>query len=103
MDQHEPVVARLGRRLRDGRLAVGLTVREAATAAGLGDHSILVRYENGQATPSLERLDQLAAVYRLTPAALLASEDAAVALIAFIDRANREDIARLLAMLQAIE
>jgi transcriptional regulator with XRE-family HTH domain len=103
VEASEPIVARLGRRLRDARQAAGLTVREAAASAGLGDHSILVRYENGQAAPPLERIAQLATAYGLTPAALLATDDAAVALIATIDRGNRDELARLLTLLQAME
>jgi transcriptional regulator with XRE-family HTH domain len=85
---HEAVDVRVARRLRAYRLAAGLTVREVAMHLGMRDHSILVRYENGSARPSLDRLAQLAQLYGLTLAALLANDDALVPLIAALERAE---------------
>ena len=80
-------VQALGRRLFDQRVAAGLTVRAAAKLIGV-DHSMIVRYENAQSIPPLDRLIALAELYGSTPAALLASSDAALALIAAIDQAD---------------
>jgi transcriptional regulator with XRE-family HTH domain len=90
----------LGRRLFDRRVAAGLTVRAAAQAVGL-DHSMIVRYENAQAAPPLERLLALADLYGTTPAALLARVDAAAPLIAAIDQSDADTLARLAAALGA--
>src|SRR5687768_14565999 len=84
----------LGRRLFDTRVATGYTVRAAAQAIGV-DHSMIVRYENAQASPPLDRLVALADLYGTTPAALLASSDAAAPLIAAIDQADSATLARL--------
>lgn len=88
----------LGRRLFNTRVAAGLTVRAAARSIGV-DHSMIVRYENAQAAPPLERLIALAATYGTTPAALLAQSDAAVELIAAIDQADDTTLDRLLTAL----
>jgi transcriptional regulator with XRE-family HTH domain len=92
----------LGRRLFDTRVAAGLTVRAAAQAIGL-DHSMIVRYENAQASPPLDRLVALADLYGTTPAALLAAADAAVPLIAAIDQADDATLARLAEALSALQ
>lgn len=96
----ERLEARVGRRLREARINAQFTVREAAEAAGLPNHSILVRYENGTARPPLERLAALAAVYNTTLAALLAERDESVALIAAIERANPHTLQRLRAVIE---
>jgi transcriptional regulator with XRE-family HTH domain len=90
----------LGRRLFDTRVAAGLTVRAAAQAIGV-NHSMIVRYENAQATPPLERLIALADLYSTTPAALLAHTDAAMPVIAAIDQADETTLTRLIAALDA--
>lgn len=95
----ERLETRVGRRLREARIGAQLTVREAAEAAGLPNHSILVRYENGAARPPLARLAALAATYNTTLAALLAERDESVALIAAIERANSSTLQRLRAVL----
>jgi transcriptional regulator with XRE-family HTH domain len=91
----------LGRRLFDTRVAAGLTVRAAAQAIGV-DHSMIVRYENAQAAPPLERLIALADLYGASPAALLATTDAAMPLLALIDRADAATLARLMEALEAL-
>jgi len=96
----EPLEARVGRRLREARLTAGLTVREAAEAAGIPHHSLLVRYENSAARPPLERLGALAGAYGTTVAALLAERDEVVPLIAQIERADVAVLQRLLAALR---
>ena len=87
-------VQALGRRLFQTRVAAGLTVREAARAIGI-DHSMIVRYENAQSIPPLDRLIALADLYGSSPAALLASTDAAAPLIAAIDQADAHTLAQL--------
>ncbi|NTV65986.1 MAG: hypothetical protein HGA65_20970, partial [Oscillochloris sp.] len=52
-------------------------------------------YENAQSIPPLERLISLADLYGTTPAALLASTDAAVPLIATIDQADAGTLTQL--------
>lgn len=92
----------LGRRLFDTRVAAGLTVRGAAQAIGV-DHSMIVRYENAQATPPLERLIALAHLYGTTPAALLSHTDAAIPLIAAIEQADAATLSRLVEALQTTD
>ena len=95
----EPLDARVARRLREARIAAGLTVREAAAAASIPDHSLLVRYENRVAHPPLDRLHALTAAYDTTLAALLTERDEVVRLIAAIERADAPTLSRLLAAL----
>jgi transcriptional regulator with XRE-family HTH domain len=92
----DPLAQTLGRRLREARFHVGLTVREAASLAGLPSHTQLVRYENGAAQPPFARLAALARAYQTTPSALFAARDEAVALIATLDQADAALIERLL-------
>jgi transcriptional regulator with XRE-family HTH domain len=94
--ESEPLGQRLGRRLRDARFRIGLTVREASELAGIRNHTQLVRYENGTAQPPLERLAALARTYQTTPAALFASQDEAVEVIATIDQADEAFLEQLL-------
>lgn len=95
----EPLDTMVARRLKEARIAAGLTVREAAAAAGIPDHSLLVRYENSVARPPLERLRALATTYDTTLAALLTERDEVVKLIAAIERADTQTLNRLLAAL----
>lgn len=87
-DLQEPIDVRVARRLRSARLAAGFTVREAAAQSGVPDHSMIVRYENGDARPPLDRLALLAHVYGLTVAALLVADDALMPLIAALEQAD---------------
>lgn len=100
--EREPLATRLGRRLREARVRAGLTVREAAQAAGIPNHSLLVRYENNDARPPLERLEALANAYETTAAALLAEQDEAVALIALLERADATTLERILSALRHV-
>ncbi|MBX0329828.1 helix-turn-helix domain-containing protein [Oscillochloris sp. ZM17-4] len=93
-DRSAALIHDLGRRLFQARVAARLTVREVAQAIGI-DHSMIVRYENAQSIPPLNRLIALADLYRNTPAALLASTDAAAPLIAAIDQADARTLALL--------
>jgi transcriptional regulator with XRE-family HTH domain len=82
----EPASQRIARRLRAARLQRALTVREVAAALKLADHTQIVRYENGQTQPSLDRLEQLAYLYNLTLAALVVAEDALIPAIVELER-----------------
>ena len=84
--------------MREARQTANLTVREVGARLGL-DHSMIVRYENGESLPPLDRLIALADIYDLTPAALLARHAAGVSVIAAIDQAEAGTIARLGALL----
>lgn len=92
------MLEQLGPRLREARQTANLTVREVGARLGL-DHSMIVRYENGESLPPLDRLIALADLYGLTAAALLARHAAAISLIAAIDQAESQAIARLSALL----
>ena len=87
---------RIGRRLREARVAAGLTMREAASSAGIPNHSLLVRYEDGTVRPPLDRLAALASTYDTSLAAILAERDEAVALITAIEQASPATLQRLL-------
>ena len=90
---------RVGGRLREARLQSGLTVREVADRLGLR-HAIIVKYENGTIAPSIDRLQSLAQLYGLTPAALLVEHDAAIPLFAILDRASVSEIEHLVRVLR---
>jgi transcriptional regulator with XRE-family HTH domain len=81
---------RIGGRLRRAREVAGLTLRELAAQIGLRDHTVLLKYERGETAPTITRLHALAQALHMTPAALLADHDEAVALIAAIDTADQE-------------
>ncbi len=81
------------------RLARGFTVRAAASAAGLRDHAIIVRYENGQTVPPLHRIDLRARVYGVSPAARLVARDDTVALVTQLDTDLPVGIEQLIASL----
>jgi transcriptional regulator with XRE-family HTH domain len=98
--KREPLSTRLSRRLREARVSAGLTMREAAQLAGIANHSLLVRYENGDSAPPPARLEALADAYETTVAALLAEQDEAVALIALLERADATTLQRILSALR---
>jgi len=81
---------RIGGRLRRAREAAGLTLRELALQVGLRDHTIILKYERGETAPTITRLYALAQALGMTPAALLAAHDEAVALITAVDTADQE-------------
>jgi transcriptional regulator with XRE-family HTH domain len=85
MPDPETPAQRVARRLRAARGQALLTVREVEQATGIR-HSLIVKYENGDVTPPLNRLAQLARVYGLTLAALLAEQDDAMQAIVRIER-----------------
>jgi transcriptional regulator with XRE-family HTH domain len=99
---NSPLDDRIGRRLREARIAAGLTMREAASSADIPSHSLLVRYENGTARPPLARLAALASAYDTSLAAILAERDEAVALITAIEQASPATLQRLLDALNMI-
>ena len=98
MTRIDALLQQLGPRLRDARQTANLTVREVGERLGV-DHSMIVRYENSESLPPLDRLIALADVYGLTPAALLARHAAGISVSAAIDQAEAGAIARLRALL----
>jgi transcriptional regulator with XRE-family HTH domain len=94
----DTLLQQLGPRLRDARQTANLTVREVGERLGV-DHSMIVRYENGESLPPIDRFIALAHIYGLTPAALLARHAAAVPIIAAIDQGQADVIARLATLL----
>jgi transcriptional regulator with XRE-family HTH domain len=99
MTTEATLAVRVGGRLREARLQSGRTVREVADRLGL-KHAIIVKYENGTIVPSIDRLQSLAQLYGLTPAALLVEHDAAIPLFAMLDRADVSEIERLVQVLR---
>lgn len=59
-NNHSPAVVRLGRRLREARLAAGLTQAELAARIG-SQQSSISHIELGRANPSLLALERIAA------------------------------------------
>ena len=98
----DTLLKQLGPRLREARQAANLTVRDAGERLGV-DHSMIVRYENGESLPPLDRLIALANLYGLTPAALLARHAVAIPVIAAIDQAEADAIVRLAALLDSTD
>lgn len=94
MTELERMAAKVARRLRAARIKAGMTVREVAAALDIS-HTLIVRYENGTTAPSFDRLDALSRIYGLTPAALMADQDAAIPLFALLDCANMSEIEHL--------
>jgi transcriptional regulator with XRE-family HTH domain len=80
-------LALLGPRLRQARQKVLLTVREAADQIGV-KHSIIVRYEQGQVAPPLDRLLALAQLYQVSPAGLLVIDDALLPIVTLLEQAT---------------
>jgi transcriptional regulator with XRE-family HTH domain len=99
MDDRETMTARVARRLRAARITARMTVREVAAVLAIS-HTLIVKYENGTVAPSFERLDALARVYGLTPAALLAEHDETVPLLAAIEQASAAQLAHLAHVLE---
>jgi transcriptional regulator with XRE-family HTH domain len=101
MTELERMAAKVARRLRAARLKAGMTVREVAATLDIS-HTLIVKYENGTIAPSFDRLDALARIYRLTPAALMAEQDAAVPIVAAIDEASAAQLVHLIQMLDEL-
>src|SRR6185295_3969302 len=93
----------VGRRLRRAREAAGLTLRDLAAQVGLRDHTVILKYERGETPPTITRLHALAQVLNMTPAALLAEQDAAVPLIRAIETADDELRQQLAFFVSALE
>jgi transcriptional regulator with XRE-family HTH domain len=96
MSSTEATAARLvGRRLRAAREEAGVSLRELAQRVGLRDHTVLIKYEQGRTAPTSTRLISLARALGVSPAALLASHDAAIPLITAVDQADEVQLAQL--------
>jgi transcriptional regulator with XRE-family HTH domain len=99
----EIATARLvGRRLRAAREEAGISLRELAQRVGLRDHTVLIKYEQGRTAPSCARLVSLAHALGISPAALLAAQDAAIPLITAVDRADEGELAQLTFVLETL-
>jgi transcriptional regulator with XRE-family HTH domain len=94
MLEQERMAAKVARRLRAARIKAGMTVREVAASLDIS-HTLIVKYENGTVAPSFNRLDALARIYGLTPAALLADHDETISVLAAIDQASAAQLAQL--------
>lgn len=101
MTELERMATKVARRLRAARIKAGMTVREVAAALDIS-HTLIVKYENGTIAPSFDRLDALARIYGLTPAALMVEHDAAVPIVAAIDEASAERLEHLTQMLDKL-
>ena len=99
MPDQKTMMVRVARRLRDARIKAGMTVREVAACLDIS-HTLIVKYENAGVAPSFDRLDALARIYGLTPAALLAEHDETVPLLAAIDQANAALLTQLMQVLE---
>ena len=94
---------RVGRRLRSARELAGLSLREVAQRIGLRDHTVLIKYERGETSPSSARLSSLARVLDCSAAALLADRDDAVAMIDSVDRADEARLAQLQFVIESLD
>lgn len=94
------VVARLGERLREARLNARLTVREAAERIGLRTHGTLVKYENSQILPPLDRLAALAQLYGVSLAGLVAANDALLPVVTLLEQASAAQLDAFVQILQ---
>lgn len=94
----DPLIA-LGQRLAHARVAAGFTVRAVADALKVS-HSLIVRYERGNTLPPLRRLFDMALLYGISAAAMLASSDDAAPLIDHIDRAEPASLEAIRAAIQ---
>ena len=101
MTELERMAAKVARRLRAARIKAGMTVREVAAALDIS-HTLIVKYENGTIAPSFDRLDALARIYGLTPAALMVEQDTAVPIVAAIDEASAAQLVHLTQMLDKL-
>ena len=101
MPEQERIATKVARRLRAARIKAGMTVREVAASLDIS-HTLIVKYENATIAPSLDRLDALARIYGLTPAALLADHDETISVLAAIDQASAAQLAHLTRVLNEL-
>lgn len=69
-DASTPLAAQVGARIREVRLARGLTQKQLADLLDVS-HVVICRYESGERFPSLARLTRLCDILRLSPNLLL--------------------------------
>ena len=65
-----------GRRIKDRRMELGLTLDELAAKVGYSDKSTLSRVENGKTDMPLKKLDKIAQVLDVAPAYLIGFTEA---------------------------
>jgi transcriptional regulator with XRE-family HTH domain len=68
--EHDPIVIRFGKRLREVRVARGMTQAQLAENAGV-TLSYITRLENGLSAPGIDLVAKLAAALGTTPGDLL--------------------------------
>jgi len=81
-----------GRRLREARLACGLTQISLGIAAGIDSETASARmaqYERGTHTPPFEVTERLAKVLRVPAAHFYARDDDLAAIICVVDRLSK--------------
>ncbi len=97
------LLEQLGPRLRNARQKALLTVREAADRIGVG-HSAIVRYEQGDVVPPLDRLIALANIYQVSLVGLLIADSALLPVLTMLERSDPAQIKQFTTLVQqAIE
>ena len=93
------LLEQLGPRLRSARQKALLTVREAADRIGVG-HSAIVRYEQGDVVPPLDRLIALANTYQVSLVGLLITDSALLPVITMLERSGPAEITLFTTLVQ---
>jgi transcriptional regulator with XRE-family HTH domain len=83
----QALIQQLGPRLRVARQKANLTVREAAEHVGVA-HTMIVRYENNESLPPLDRLASMADIYRVSLPSLLVGDASLTPLLTLLERAT---------------
>lgn len=97
-------MASVGARLRAARLQANMTVREAAEQLGEAEnHALIVRYENGTMRPQLDRLAQIAALYRVSLASLFVERNDVAMLLTVLEQLDEATVERLIATVRSLE
>lgn len=103
LQDERATAVRVGRRLREAREEAGLSLRELAQRVGLRDHTVLIKYERGETSPSSARLRSLAQALACSAAALLADRDDAVSIIDAVDQADAARLAQIQFVLDRLD
>jgi transcriptional regulator with XRE-family HTH domain len=100
--QEQTIAKQIGQRLRTAREQAGLTLRDLAQRLDFPYHTILLKYERGEAIPNIARLVSLAHALNCSPASLLARDEQAIPLIRAVDQADEEQLAQLVFIFQTL-
>lgn len=90
----KPTAGTFGKRLREARLAAGLTQDALGVAIGLDEGPACIRisrYESGVHSPSLDVLWQLADALKVPPAYLVTEDDRLAQAIVRLHSLSRDD------------